>query len=362
MRVSEQLVTFSKEALAAGKSRDEIRSALTAAGWMDSEIEAALAAWSDVEFIPPVPRPTPYVSAKEAFFFVLMYVVFALTVWALISLGFTLAVGLVRVQDGIDFQVWRYGELSNIRWTMSALIVAFPIFLSMNVVSQRRIIADPAKQRSQIQKWLGFLALAVATLSLVGDGVWIIFRLISGSLTTLFVYRSLIVAVIATSVLAFFTHENREPGKKSGSLGVAGLNAYQAVFMTLVGISVVGGWVASDGLAGARAEARDEERSGDLQRLVEFVKCVADGAGGQLPSQLTDNNKCRATSRMKANDYGKGFDDRFTGEPYKYIPVSEFEFQVCAKIERPEAAGFFFKKYDAPWACADVGYRPPRQD
>lgn len=362
MKVSEQLATFAKEALAAGRSRDEIRSALKTSGWMDTEVDAALAAWSDVEFTPPVPSPRPYVSAREAFYFILMYVILGLTVWALIELAFTLVEGIVRFQGGANFQIWMYGDLSTIRWTMSELIIVFPIFLAMNIFSQRQIEADPAKQRSQMQKWLGYLALAVASLSLVGDAVWIVFGFISGSLTDLFWYRALIVAVVAASVLLFFIHENREPDKRHRSPRVVGVNVYQAIFLVLVGLSFVGGWLASNGMAGAQIEERDNARARDLQRLAEFVDCVADGNEGQLPSQLTNNEKCRAMSGMRANDFGQGFEDRYTGERYSYLQVSAFKFQVCAKIERPEAANSFYDVYSEPWACAEIRYRPPEKD
>ena len=59
MRPADQLATFVAEALKAGRSREEISAALTEAGWTGPEIRAALHAWADTGFVPPVPRPRP---------------------------------------------------------------------------------------------------------------------------------------------------------------------------------------------------------------------------------------------------------------------------------------------------------------
>lgn len=361
MKVSEQLAGFVEKSLEAGKSRDEIRDALKAAGWMETEIDAALSAWSEVEFSPPLPRPKSNVSAREAFYFILMYVLLSAMVWFLIDLAFELANGLVKFQNGTIFRIWGY-SLSSIRYSMSALVIVFPVFLTMNAVSQRRIAVDPAKQRSQVQKWLGYLALAVAALSLVGDAVWIVFGYVSGSFTLLFWYRALIVAAVAATIFLFFLHENREPSTKDRSLTKTGLNGYQLALAVLVTVTIVGGWIASEGLAGARMEARDQDRQDDLRRIVNFTICVADAAGGQLPIQLVDDNVCRASAQLRPNAFGQGFQDRFTGEPYRFAKVSEFEFKICAVLERPQAAAFFFHVFDAPWACAQIHYSPPKED
>jgi hypothetical protein len=51
MAVSKDLSRFTRDALMAGRSRDEISQALTSSGWAASEAEDALNAWADTGFV-----------------------------------------------------------------------------------------------------------------------------------------------------------------------------------------------------------------------------------------------------------------------------------------------------------------------
>jgi hypothetical protein len=62
-----ELVEFTRRALATGIERDEIAATLQRAGWAEYDIKAAMDAFADVAFPVPVPRPRPYLSAREAF-------------------------------------------------------------------------------------------------------------------------------------------------------------------------------------------------------------------------------------------------------------------------------------------------------
>ncbi|HCQ98761.1 MAG TPA: hypothetical protein DIU48_05035, partial [Acidobacteria bacterium] len=57
MAINEDLVGFVGHALGRGTSRTEIQDVLTKAGWDSKQVRAALAAFADVEFPVPVPRP-----------------------------------------------------------------------------------------------------------------------------------------------------------------------------------------------------------------------------------------------------------------------------------------------------------------
>ena len=73
MRPSDELAHFVREALASGRTRPEISDALDDAGWSEKERADALDAYADTDFIPPIPRPRPYVSAKDAFLYGLLF-------------------------------------------------------------------------------------------------------------------------------------------------------------------------------------------------------------------------------------------------------------------------------------------------
>ncbi|HXI87777.1 MAG TPA: hypothetical protein VNH64_09985, partial [Parvularculaceae bacterium] len=82
------LSIFVKEALAAGKSRGEISEALKRAGWPDDQAEHALAAFADIDFAVPVPRPRVYGSAREAFLYIVYFSLLGTVAGQLGSLAF----------------------------------------------------------------------------------------------------------------------------------------------------------------------------------------------------------------------------------------------------------------------------------
>src|SRR5688572_8596336 len=68
-----KLLAFVASALRAGQSRDGVRRALEQAGWSKDQVTDALAHYADVAFALPVPRPRVQLSARDAFWYVLMF-------------------------------------------------------------------------------------------------------------------------------------------------------------------------------------------------------------------------------------------------------------------------------------------------
>lgn len=207
MRPADQLAEFTRDALATGKSRDDIRNALTQAGWAANEVSEALDAWADIDFPTPVPRPRPYVSAREAFFYGIMFVALAVTAWHLVSLAHNLIDHWVA--DPLEDGRGRYA-LSSTRWSIAALIVFAPTFLLLNRKTVQATRSDPGKRRSGVRKWFGYVTLFLAAMSLLGDLMATIYALLSGDLTLRFFLKALVVAGVAGAVFAYFRGETDE--------------------------------------------------------------------------------------------------------------------------------------------------------
>src|SRR5438128_189439 len=73
------LQQFVRDSLARGLARDAIREQLDRAGWRPEEIDAALAAWAETDFPVPVPRRRTYLSAREAFLYLVLFVTLYVT-------------------------------------------------------------------------------------------------------------------------------------------------------------------------------------------------------------------------------------------------------------------------------------------
>lgn len=211
MRPAEQLAKFTHDALIAGRSREEISTALQHAGWAKNEVSEALDAWSDSDFSPPVPRPRAYVSAREAFFYGLMFSALAMTAWHLTSLSFELIDRWIpdlaeKPREGYALA----RSLRNTRWAIASLIVFAPLFMMLNMYAVRTTKADPGKRRSGVRKWFGYITLFIAAISLLGDLMYLIYTLLNGDLTTRFAAKTITVAIVAGVIFLYFRAETAE--------------------------------------------------------------------------------------------------------------------------------------------------------
>lgn len=197
------LTGFVKEALERGEARDGIRTALLEAGWRAAEVDEALNAFADVAFPVAVPKPQAYLSAREAFFYLLFFILLAVVAVNLGSLVFALID--TAVVDRIErTEYWGTRLDSQIRGAIAGLIVGTPIFLWLARILLKARKANTALQRSRIRKWLIYVSLVIAGAVLVGDAISLVYNFLSGDLTLRFTLKSITVAAIAGSIFGYF--------------------------------------------------------------------------------------------------------------------------------------------------------------
>lgn len=202
MAAKRDLGDFVHDALSAGRSRNEIRAALGDGGWSVREIEGALAAYADTSFTPPVPRPTPHLSARDAFFYAVLFTALAFSASFLITLIHTLLT--LWMPDARDSD-WMTQQLSSqARWAIAVLVVAGPVYVWMTMRAARLAAADPGHRRSLVRKWLTYLALFISAMVVFGDATYVIYNFLEGELTLRFVLKALTVAAVAGGIFLFY--------------------------------------------------------------------------------------------------------------------------------------------------------------
>lgn len=208
MKADDQLSDFVARCLRAGKSRDDIRAALTDAGWSASEVEGALSGWADTDFAVPVPRPRSLVTARDFFVYGLMALALALSAIHIVILMFNLID--IWIEDPSEtYRGWRD---RTVRWSIAYLVVFGPLFLLMDRSARNRMQSDPAVRRSAIRKWFGYIALFAASVALLGDLIWAIYELLSGDLTARVLAKVVVVAVVAGAVFLYYRSDLAERG------------------------------------------------------------------------------------------------------------------------------------------------------
>ena len=79
----------------------------------------------------------------------------------------------------------------TIRSALAALIVFFPVYLWVSRFLKKDIDENPEKRELKIRKWLLYLTLFVASLTIIGDLIALIYNFLNGELTLRFVYKIL---------------------------------------------------------------------------------------------------------------------------------------------------------------------------
>jgi len=201
------LEVFVRTALTQGCKKADIEKSLLEAGWPAEQINSALGSFADIAFPVPIPKPRPYLSAREAFSYLLLFTTLYLSAYYLGCLLFEF-VNLKYPDPASNEFVWR-SPMENIRWAASSVVVAFPIFLLLSRSIYRELARNPIKRLSAIRRWLTYLTLFVTAGFLIGDLTTLVYNALGGELTIRFVLKVLIVGAIAGTIFGFYLWDLR---------------------------------------------------------------------------------------------------------------------------------------------------------
>jgi hypothetical protein len=322
------LLSFVRESLVHGIPRPVISERLRAAGWRSEEIAAGLAAYADVDSPIPVPRRQPYLSAREAFLYL---VLFATLYTTAIDVGAVLFALLDRwlPDPGATSRVAR-ATAESARGSTAGLIIAYPIFLLLARGMGASVAREPAKRASKIRKWLTYLTLFVAAMVLIGDLIFLVSRLLSGELPLRVSLKVLVVFAIAGTVFGHFLAELRRDDRE-GAMPQREWRVPPRVAAALVLVVLIAGLALAGSPARERRRQLDTQRVGDLSSISSRVEQYA-WQHSQLPETLDPVSGGPGVE-------GIGFRDPVTRDPYRYRMLDSLHYRLCAVFDAPDSTG-----------------------
>ncbi|MET1161073.1 MAG: DUF5671 domain-containing protein [Pseudoxanthomonas sp.] len=210
---TQDLDLFVREALARGESKQAIEAALTSAGWPAEQIRSASNVYADVAFPVPVPRPRPYLSAREAFLYLTLFTTLYLSAFHLGKLLFKLIER--ALPDAADNEYLVNSLADSIRWSTASVIIAFPVFLFVARHLGKELARSPAQRLSAVRRWLTYLTLFVAAVVLIADMTTLVNNVLGGELTLRFVLKVVVAALIAGSVFGYYLWDLRKEEREA---------------------------------------------------------------------------------------------------------------------------------------------------
>lgn len=208
MAINEELTEFIRNSLIQGIPRADIKHALLQSGWEMTQINGALDAFSEVKFPIPVPKPKPYVSARDAFLYLILFSTLYSSVFHFGSFVFDL-INFVVPDPSLHPSVY-HSYSSSIKWSISSILIAFPIFLIVRKKLGDEAKVNPNKRISKIRKWLTYMTLFLASGALICDLTFLVFNFISGGSTLRFLLKALTVGFIAGIVFIYYLADMRK--------------------------------------------------------------------------------------------------------------------------------------------------------
>jgi hypothetical protein len=251
---------------------------------------------------------------KDVFQHLLLIVTLYLSVISLIAMSFSYID--ILLPDSLDF--YYQGALDGIRWSSSMILVVFPIFLGLSWLILREFRQEPGKHEMKIRKWLVYLTLFIASITIIIDLIRLVYNFYSGDLTTKFVLKVLSVLVVTGTVFGYYLWDLKGQSLKSKlPKGFAWGTA------AVVLISIVSGFFIVGSPAKQRQIRFDERRVGDLQNIQ-----------GSVINYWTQKNTL-PVKLEDLNDSISGFMPPLDPESslaYSYEILTPLSFKLCAEF------------------------------
>lgn len=251
--------------------------------------------------------------AKDVFSYLLMIIMLYVGVISFVQLLWQYVE--VKFPDALNFY---YSAASGaIRGSISALLIVWPVMILMSWLIGKDLKKDPIKKDSRIRKWLLYLTLFLAAITIIIDLITLTNSFLSGEITTRFVLKVLVVLVVAAAVFAYYLWElRRDPSKKTEMTRIAAIaSAIIVVAAIVTGFFIVGS------PAKQRAMRFDEQRVNDLQNIQSNITNYWIQKS-RIPAQLNE-----------LTDSLSGFTppvDPDTKQSYDYTLKGDRAFELCA--------------------------------
>ncbi len=153
---------------------------------------------------------------------------------------------------------------SGMRFAISTLIVMFPLFVYLSRLYRKIAASDSSIRESKIRKWLIYLTLFLAGLTIAIDLITLINSFLQGTdITAAFLLKVLVVLIVALKVFYFYLQDIK--GYWETNPGKAKYVAWAV--STIVVIAVIGGFFAIGSPASQQKLSRDQSRISDLQNI-----------------------------------------------------------------------------------------------
>lgn len=242
--------------------------------------------------------------------------------------------------DQLDFFSFT-NSFNIIRRSLASLIVAWPVYIFISWLIGKDYVNSPAKRDIKIRKWLLYLTLFVAAITIIIDLISLIFNFLGGDLTLAFLLKVLTILIVTSAVFGYYIWDlKRTSASRSDK---PRLLAW--IVSALLLISLIGGFFIIGSPNKQRARRFDEQRVFNLQniqsQIINFYQQKE-----RLPENLGELENDITGFRIPL--------DPETNEPYEYSATTELSYELCVTFNTSSSQGITSSVRPRPISKFDV--------
>lgn len=215
-----------------------------------------------------------------------------------------------------------FGYEQTIRSSLSALIIFFPTFIYLIWLANKDLKLNPEKKDIWVRRWMIFLTLFIAGLTIAIDLATLIYRFLGAEdLTLRFFLKVFFVLAVAITIFRSTLYDLRRTTfdhDKKANISTYIVSAV-VIFAIVFGIITIG----SPGTQ--RAKKLDQQRISDLMNIQNEIVYSQWQKIGDIPTNL-DSLKDPISNYIVPTDPE-------TKQNYEYRKISKNSFELCANFK-----------------------------
>lgn len=320
----QELLSFIRSQVETGKGKKDIVEQLTSVGWSEDEAEVAYA-----RTLTSMGVPTPQegerasfskkVTTLEVVVNLFSFILLSIVAFALGALYFEVIdkyfPDAINDNSKSSYSYTRSSSVSSdiVHYSIAALVIGFPLLFFALRFWFRKFRKDSGKVESRLTKWITYLVLLVASVTIVGDLIAIVYTFLQGEISARFFLKALIILVIAGSIFGFYFFERKYVQYKKAIHPLL-FRSYVVGVGSMVLVGIILGFVVAGSPAMERKRTLDDKRE---QNLSQIESCI-DSYTYQfkkLPDSLDDLTKASLGYISCPDDV---LTDPETGQFYEY--------------------------------------------
>ncbi len=212
------------------------------------------------------------------------------------------------------------GILDSMRYALASLIIVFPIYVWLMRFLNKDITLNPGKKDLKIRKWLLYLALFAAALTIAGDLISLIYNFLQGELTLRFALKIFTILAIAGVIFIYYKKILNPENIASRTFVIFVL---PKIIIGLTAAAIVAGIFIAGLPQNQRLVRFDEQRISDVLSVNSSVENYW-SKNKKLPENL---NQLETALDIKLPV------DPETNSPYEYTRKGDLDFELCAVFQ-----------------------------